>query len=153
MVLVLFGNPASTKAQGNGPSMELEALSNEYGLFEVAEVPEGITPLVFDSIQDLEEFLIELEKTVNSSQHHACVENGPKQPQLGIESVTYTVVTRRCSTTVAVGTQFNTWADIRVGFSGSSYYTSWIDSVLNTRVGLTGVTLGMDLTNTYPSPS
>jgi len=152
LLFMIFGNPGNVNAQGNGPSKDLDALSEEFGLVEVTEIPDGITPLVFDSLQDLEKFLIEAEKGTNSTQHIMFAgngSNGPDIPQVGIETVTYTVVTRRCSTTVAVGTQFNTWADIRIGMSGSSYYTTWIDQVLNTQVGLTGITLGMDLTNEY----
>lgn len=149
MLFVVFGNPVTANAQGNSPSKELEALSNKFGLVEVTKIPEGITPLVFDSVEDLENFLVETEKAAKPSQHTTYIEYNPKKPQPGVESVSYTVVTRSCSSTVAVGTQFNTWADIRVGFSGSPYYTTWIDSVLNTRVGLTGVTLGMDLSNEY----
>ena len=124
-------------------------MSNEFGLVEVTIIPEGITPLVFDSVEELENFLVESEKAAKPSQHTTYIEYNPKKPQPGVKSVSYTVVTRSCSSIIAVGTKFNTWADIRVGFSGSSYYTTWIDSVLNTRVGLTGLTMGKDLSNEY----
>ena len=42
--------------------------------------------------------------------------------------------------------RFNTWADIKIGNSGSFH---WISSVLNTRVGLTGWTMTGGLSNEY----
>lgn len=63
-------------------------------------------------------------------------------------STTYVVVTRSCSVNVSLA-KFKTWADIRVGYSGSF---RWIDRVLNTRTGLTGITTGFTLSNEYSYP-
>lgn len=78
--------------------------------------------------------------------HATYVEKGTG-PNTGISplSVSYTVVTRSCSVNVSLA-KFNTWGDIRVGYDGSF---RWIDSVLNTRTGLTGVTTGFTLSNAY----
>lgn len=153
IILLLFfltiGKISTVNAQDNTPSRELTRLSKKFGLVDINanEVPKGVVPLEFDSTQELEEFLTSLEKdkisTTHKEYHHGM--NRSDVPLIPT-STSYVTVTKNCSNAVAIGTYFNTWADILVGTSGSF---TWISSVLHTRVGLTGVTLGMDLSNEY----
>ena len=138
--------PPITPSPVTSPSrVTFQDLITEYNLRAVDKVPTGVVPLKFSSPAELQEFL----RGVGRQQyvaHTTIVENGwPNTP--APKSSGYFVVTRSCSVNLGyVLAKFHTWADIRVGYYDSYH---WIDSVLNTRTGLTGVTTGVTLTNTY----
>ena len=92
-------------------------------------------------------FLAKIKSQTQNQIHTTYVEKDILSP-VSPTAVTYTVVTRSCSVSVSFA-KFNTWGDIRVGYSGSY---RWIDRVLNTRTGLTGVTTGFTLVNDYSYP-
>lgn len=150
LMLSILGasKPQIGKAQSDSPSKELIELSKKYGLIDVDFVPEGIKPISFTKIDELEKFLSAIHSETSISSHVVLRE----KPQFNIlaiqpNSTSYSVVTRSCSTNVGYGiAKFNTWADIKVGYSGSF---RWIVSVLSTRVGLTGWTMTGGLSNEY----
>jgi hypothetical protein len=117
-----------------------------YELKTVDVIPEGVTPLRFNTPGELQSFLSKMSNQARTPIHSTYVEKGilPNAPMSPL-STTYAVVTRSCSVNVSLS-KFNTWADIRVGYTGSF---RWIDRVLNTRTGLTGVTTGISLSNEY----
>lgn len=153
IITLLFVTQGIAQAQGIPPgSLTYKDVIDLYGLKPVDSVSPGIVPLQFASPEELARFLGEVSN--RSHVHpHISYEDRVEKSNLAIgqqsaynpTSVSYGVVTRSCSVTPCFAT-FNTWADIRVGYSGSF---RWIDSVLNTRTGLTGVTLAVDLTNEY----
>ncbi|MEN6570925.1 MAG: hypothetical protein ABFD24_03690 [Anaerolineaceae bacterium] len=117
-----------------------------YGLRDAVNIPPEIKPLQFSSPKDLESFLISMQRSKNSAPHFVLRETAKKDSNFSPMTTSYGIVTKNCSVSVALGTYFNTWGDIRVATSGSF---RWIDSVVSTYTGLTGVTLGFDLTNPY----
>lgn len=146
IVLMLFAQTQGI-ASAQGPTLpspsSWDDVVKRYGLKSVDVVPAGVTPMAFTSPAHLDAFLSNLKRQSQVSPHVNYFER--EDLNLLPMSVTYAVVTRSCSVTVGLA-KFNTWADIRVGHSGSF---RWINSVLNTRTGLTGVTLGFTLTNDY----
>lgn len=148
LFFLTFGKILTVNAQDDTPSRESTRLSKKFGLVDIDanEVPKGVVPIEFDSNQELEEFLTNLEKNSQSTTHKEFYGINRSDFPLIQTTTSYVVVTRSCSTWAQVGANFNTWADILVGTSGSF---NWISSVLSTRVGLTGMTLGLGLSNEY----
>lgn len=141
-----FAPLQKVSAQGKTPTFQ--DIIDLYQLKSVDEIPEGVTPLQFDTPGELQSFLSKIKSQTRNSSHVTYLDNGIS-PNASISplSTYYAVVTRSCSVDVGAPiTKFNTWADIRVGVDGSF---RWISSVLNTRTGLTGVTTGFSLSNEY----
>ncbi len=150
IVSITFVPLQSVSAQGKTPPQPtFQDLINLYELKPVSVIPDGVTPLRFETPGELQSFLSRMSNQTRMPVHSTYVEKEilPNAPILPL-STTYAVVTRSCSVNVSLA-KFNTWADIRVGYSGSF---RWIDSVLNTRTGLTGVTTGFSLSNEYSYP-
>lgn len=145
-----FASLQSVSAQGKTPQQPTyQDLIDLYKLKTVGVIPDGVTPLRFRTPEELQSFLSKVSNQTRTTVHSTYVEKGilPNAPVFPL-STTYAVVTRRCSVNVGLA-KFNTWADIRVGYSGSF---RWIDRVLNTRTGLTGITTGFTLSNEYSYP-
>jgi len=128
---------------------EYQELFERYGIVAAEEIPNGITPLVVNSPAQLEKLIASFRngKRVDVSDQ-ACTEQVIDEGVLSsqvLNGVSYYIVRRECTQNTGFST-FHTWADIRIGVYGSSY--AWIDSV-HEWVGLTGCTIGQDLTNTY----
>ncbi len=145
VLMLLVQTEGIVSAQGNTPPSPVfwDDVVKQYGLKSVDVIPSGVTPVAFTSPKQLEAFLAKLSRQSQVSPHINYLER--EDSSLLPMTTTYAVVTRRCSVNVSLA-KFNTWADIRVGYSGSF---RWIDRVLNTRTGLTGVTTGFTLTNDY----
>jgi hypothetical protein len=144
-----FGTPTQVWAQtAESSNPSYDEISSRYGLKPVKSVPIGITPLKFSTPQELESFLVKIKSATSISPHSTFQENNRFNGVSFITTATsYGVVTRSCSVPLGCGVaKFNTWADIRVASSGSFH---WIDSVLSTYTGLTGLTMSADLTNAY----
>jgi len=117
-----------------------------YKLKPVTSIPDGVTPIQFDTPGELQSFLAQMTAQSQSQVHAIYTEKGIlPNAKISPLAVTYAVVTRSCSVNVSLA-KFNTWGDIRVGYDGSF---RWINSVLNTRTGLTGLTTGFTLSNDY----
>jgi hypothetical protein len=105
----------------------------EYGLTSVPdnEVPPDVIPLQFDDPENLELFLTNLNSATAEIQNFDFIESATSPALYSPDtarSTYYVVVTRKCSTSLGYGiAKFNTWADIKVGVSGSF---RWISSVL-----------------------
>lgn len=132
LILTLMAAPfQAASAQGPIPPIPsaYEGLVRRYGLRVTDTIPAGITPLEFGSPQQLEAFLSELSRQTQRTTHITYFERGPlPNAQVSSTSVSDGVVTRSCSVNVGMA-KFKTWADIRVGSSGSF---RWMDRVLNT---------------------
>lgn len=146
VLMLLVQTYGIVSAQGTTPPSPVswDDVVKQYGLKPVDVVPSGVTPMTFRSPTQLEAFLAKLSRQSQVSPHINYLEQEDLSLPLPM-TTTYAVVTRSCSVNVSLA-KFNTWADIRVGYSGSF---RWIDSVLNTRTGLTGITIGFTLTNDY----
>lgn len=146
VLMLLVQTQGIVSAQGTTPPSPVswDDVVKRYGLKPVDVVPAGVTPMAFASPTQLDAFLSKLSHQSRISHHINYFEREDLSLPLPM-AVTYAVVTRSCSVNVSLA-KFNTWADIRVGYSGSF---RWIDSVLNTRTGLTGITTGFTLTNDY----
>lgn len=124
-----------------------------YGLESATSVPSGIVPLKFESPEQLDEFLSRLSSKQKEPPHIVYRDSLSKKlmttvvPSTSTDSYVVTsVVTRSCSQNIGWMSTFHTWADISVSYSGSF---RWINGVLNTRTGLTGLTTGFHLHDTY----
>ncbi len=163
VVLVLVGSFGASAAAAQGPQppattgfdpnrsqeIEYQHLFEHYGIVTVERAPEGIAPIVIKSPAQLRKLIKELRssKRVDVSDR-MCIDRVVNEGVLSgraANGVSYYSVRRECTQNTGAST-FHTWADIHIGVYGSSY--AWIDSV-NEWVGLTGITLGQDLTNTY----
>jgi len=119
-------------------------LITEYNLTVVDKAPNGVLPLKFKTPTELQDFLLRVSRQPVA--HTTIVENVRRNVPTP-KSSGYFVVTRSCSVNIGyILAKFHTWADIRVGYYDSYH---WIDQVLNTRTGLTGLTTGVTLTNAY----
>lgn len=146
VLTLLVQTQGIVNAQGTTPPSPVswDDVVKRYGLKPVNVVPAGVTPMAFTSPTQLDAFLSNLSHQSRTSHHINYFEREDLKLSLPM-AVTYAVVTRSCSVGLTLA-KFNTWADILVGYSGSF---RWINSVLNTRTGLTGVTMGLTLTNDY----
>jgi len=148
--IITFAPLQSVSAQGTTPPQPtFQDLIDLYELKTVDVIPDGLTPLRFETPGELQGFLSRIRNQAQTPVHYVYVEKGilSNTPILPL-STTYAVITRSCSVNVSLA-KFNTWADIRVRYSGSF---RWIDKVLNTRTGLTGITTGFSLSNEYSYP-
>lgn len=145
IIALVLAPMQSASAQGANPPTpaSYQDIIKLYGLKVADTIPAGVTPLRFNSPKELESFLSTISLQAKTPTNVTYIEKAP----LGYSTLatTYAVVTRSCSKTLSFA-KFNTWADIRVGVNGSF---RWIDSVLNTRTGLTGVTVALTLDNAY----
>jgi len=152
VILILFGQGSMFSIESQSTFDEAyisyQEIINQFNLISVNYIPEGITPLKFNTPQELERFLISLERSAQKTPHfHFAEERFPQRFLAGTESVTYNVITRSCSVPLGYGrASFHTWGDIRVGSLGS---LRGIDTVLSTYTGLTGLTMTATLTNEY----
>ncbi len=127
--LTMAGIPAA-QAEDAMKIHRLDDVVKQYSLKKVDQLPDGVVPIRIESQEELEQML-----------------GGTGQTRGGITTMgtTYGTVSRSCSTSAGMAT-WNVWADIKVGSSGSF---RWIESVLNTRQGLTGTTFGLASRNEY----
>ncbi|GAP08993.1 hypothetical protein BECAL_00126 [Bellilinea caldifistulae] len=152
IILTLFGQGSMLSQESQGTfdksGISYEEIINRFNLTSVDYIPVGITPLKFKSPEELEKFLTFFKNSTQKTTHiYFSGEYFPERFLVGTESITYNVITRSCSVPLGYGiARFNTWGDIRVGSSGSF---RWIDKVLSTYTGLTGLTMVATLTNEY----
>ncbi|NOK61979.1 MAG: hypothetical protein GFH27_549289n327 [Chloroflexi bacterium AL-W] len=136
MVFVATGISVSAQSSVSQEYMELY---EKYDLISVSEVPDGIVPIVIESPEQLQKLL------QNIGVQNNVIERQPFLPDIPTTDA-QTIVQRQCTANAGLAT-FNTWADIVVDFVPGSSFRA-INSA-NAWVGLTGVTLGFDLTSTY----
>lgn len=148
VLLLTFAAPVFAEGGPTSDKTDWDTVVKRYGLTPATSIPAGVTPLKFESPEQLDEFLSQLSATQKEPPHVIYRDFLGEKGSLAGASPSSTgsfVVTRSCSQNVGLST-FHTWADISVGYSGSF---RWINGVLNTRTGLTGMTMGVDLHDTY----
>ncbi|MCG8347756.1 MAG: hypothetical protein MI924_08255 [Chloroflexales bacterium] len=150
MLLLLVLMPTSdVYAMDRGGKRGYDEIIAKYGLKIAMGTPQGVSPIKVNSPEELEAVLQQF--SIKQLDTHTDIIESPEQPPvpdattMAENATTYGTVTRSCSASTGTAT-FNTWADIRVGYSGSF---RWIDSVLNTRTGLTGITYGLSMSDSY----
>lgn len=144
--VLLFTIALPAHAQERTPTSQANysEIAQKYNLKLITVVPKGITPVRVNSPAELESYVQKLQ--ANSKSQHFYYRWTPLDAAFTLASGTQSsVVTRSCTRSFTPAT-FNVWADILVKSSGSF---RWIDSVLNTRTGLTGATATATLSNDY----
>lgn len=155
MLAILIG-PFQAAAQEPNDSARVETekqqyekVNQEYGLKSVLIIPEGIEPIKVNSPEELENYIIKLQKqpTITTVQDEKSEQPSGDPTRAGN---TYNTIRRSCSVSAGAPTVYVT-ADIRVGLNGSA---RWIDSA-SSRVSWSGVTFGLGISgqwsNTYPT--
>lgn len=120
------------------------AIIEKYNLKIVDEIPTGIEPKAISSPEELEKFA----QYIQSLDHKTTVSTVSEVDTNDINNpngTNYNTFVRTCSISVG-NASVNVTSRIRVGAYNSSY--RWIDSATTT-VTLSGVTVGLDLVNTW----
>jgi hypothetical protein len=146
VLLMLFAYDVS--AGKTSEDTKIEELIDRFGLQRIETIPEDVEPLYFNTVDELEDYLINspnFQKINCEIQENHFEYSDYRIPDDFSILTTCGMVTRNCTAQAYFAT-FNTWGDFWVCYEGSF---RWIDSVLNTRVGLTGYSVGLSLTDTY----
>lgn len=106
------------QSEGGGDKQKYDGVIAKYDLKEASNIPQGVTPIQVNTPEELEALLQQF--SAEESNTHINIVEQPMRPSDDsvTMSTTYGTVTRSCSANAGAAT-FNTWGDIRVGYSGS----------------------------------